>query len=177
MEIELRLTDAVIDIVAEGIDVAFRLGPQVEGALVAAKLFNTNYRVVAAPSYLEVRSMPKSPEDLSSHHCILFALPRFGPSWRFRKGPGSPVEEVQPLSVLAISNALAIRRAVLDGLGIALLADWTVNEDLKRGRLIDLLPDYEGSATHFNTAAWIVYPSRNYVTARLRAFIDHLRAF
>ncbi|MEM8799214.1 MAG: LysR family transcriptional regulator [Pseudomonadota bacterium] len=175
VEIELRLTDAVVDIVGEGIDVAFRLGPEIEGALVAAKLFDTRYRAVAAPSYLEVRPRPKVPDDLADHDGNLFALPRFGSFWRFRTKPGAPIDEVQPRSALTISNALAIRRAALDGLGVALLADWTIDEDVANGRLIDLFPNLKGSATQFDTSAWIVYPSRSYVTARLRAFIDHLR--
>lgn len=175
VEIELRLSDTPIDIVAEGIDVALRLGPQIEGSLVAAKLFDTRYRVVAAPSYLARKEAPRSPSDLSEHEGIFFALPRFGSVWRFRKSRDEPVEEIKPQRALTISNALAIRRAALDGQGVALLADWTVREDLENGNLIDLLPEHEGSATHFDTSAWIVYPSRSYVSARLRAFIEHLR--
>lgn len=176
IEIEMLLSDATLDIAAEGIDVALRLGPRVEGALVVSKLFDTRYRAVASPSYLEACSRPQAPSDLDSHHGIMFALPRFGSAWRFRTSPTSLIEEARPQRVLTISNALAIRRAALDGLGVALLADWTVAEDLEKGRLIDLFPDHEGSATGFDTAAWLVYPSRSYVTARLRVFIDHLLA-
>lgn len=176
VEIELRLTDAHVDIVAEGIDLAVRLGPRIEGTLVSAKLFDTPYRAVAAPGYLANRNMPKAPEDLSEHQAIRFALPRFGNAWRFRKAPDSEEVKVTPASALAISNALAVRRAALDGLGVALLADWTVADDIRKGRLVDVLPGWEASATDFATAAWIVYPTRDYVPARLRAFIDHLRA-
>ncbi|MDJ0614489.1 MAG: LysR family transcriptional regulator [Rhizobiaceae bacterium] len=175
IDIELILTDAVVDISAEGIDLALRLGRHVEGSFIAAKLFDVNYHTVAAPSYIQRNGIPKTPGDLADHNCILFALPRFGPVWRFRKAADTSVEEIQPNSMLKISNALAIRRAALDGLGIALLADWTVSKDLENGDLVHLLPNYEGSATRFDAAAWIVYPSRNYVPARLRVFIDHLR--
>ena len=175
IEIELILSDATIDIAAEGIDVALRLGSRPEGALIAAKLFDTHYRAVAAPSYLHRRTRPATPSDLTDHDGILFALPRFGTSWHFRREAGAPVEAVMPRRILTISNALAIRRAALDGLGVALLADWTVEADIAAGRLIDLLPDHEGTATDFATAAWIVYPSREYVPARLRVLLDHLR--
>lgn len=176
IEIELRLSDATVDIAAEGIDLGLRLGPRPEGALVAARLFGTRYRVVAAPSYLTDKPRPAVPADLSEHDGILFALPRFGTAWRFRQNARAPVEEVSPRRVLTISNALAIRRAALDGIGVALLADWTVESDIASGRLIDLLPDHEGTATDFDSAVWIVYPTRDYVPARLRVFIDHLRA-
>lgn len=63
----------------------------------------------------------------------------------------------------------------IDGLGVALLADWTVDTDIEAGRLIDLLPGHEGSATEFDTCAWIVYPSRDHVPVRLRVLLDHLR--
>lgn len=175
IEIELLLSDATIDIAAEGIDLALRLGPRPEGALVAAKLFDTRYHAVAAPSYLDGRSAPASPVDLADHDGILFALPRFGTAWRFRRDADAPVEDVTPRRVLTISNALAIRRAALDGLGVALLADWTVYEDIAGGRLIDLLPDHKGTATDFDAAAWIVYPSRDYVPARLRVLLSHLQ--
>lgn len=176
IEIELLLSDATVDIAAEGIDLALRLGPRPEGALIAAKLFDTRYRAVATQSYLDGRAAPTTPADLADHNGILFALPRFGTAWRFRKDAVAPVEDVTPRRVLTISNALAIRRAVLDGLGVALLADWTVQEDIASGKLIDLLPGHEGTATDFNAAVWIVYPSRDYVPARLRALLDHLRS-
>ena len=175
VEIELRLSDGLVDIAAEGIDLAIRLGPRPEGALVAAKLFDTRYRAVASPGYLDRRAPPSGPGDLAEHDGILFALPRFGTAWRFRQDGASVVKEVTPRRAVTISNALAIRRAALDGLGVALLADWTVADDLAKGRLMDLLPGYEGTATDFEAAAWIVYPSRDYVPARLRAFIDQLR--
>lgn len=176
IEIELLLSDATVDIAAEGIDLALRLGPRPEGALIAAKLFDTRYRAVATQSYLDGRAAPTTPADLADHNGILFALPRFGTAWRFRQDAAAPVEDVTPRRVLTISNALAIRRAVLDGLGVALLADWTVQEDIASGKLIDLLPGHEGTATDFDAAVWIVYPSRDYVPARLRALLDHLRS-
>ena len=67
-------------------------------------------------------------------------------------------------------------RAALDGPGVALLADWTVGEDIAAGRLVDLFPGLDASAADFDTAAWIVYPSRADVPAKTRAPIDHLKA-
>jgi len=64
---------------------------------------------------------------------------------------------------------------VLDGLGPGLLADWMIRAELERGDLVDLLPEHEVTATEFETAAWIVYPSRSYVPLKVRIFIDYLR--
>ena len=152
VQIELILSDAQIDIAAEGIDVALRLGPGVEGTFIVSKLFDVRYHAVAAPNYLARAGRPTGPEYLMNHDGILFALPRFGPTWRFRTAPGSTMIEVHPRPKLAISNALAIRRAALEGLGIALLANWTINDDIEQGRLIDLFPEHQGSATDFDAA-------------------------
>ncbi|WP_170431528.1 LysR family transcriptional regulator [Ruegeria arenilitoris] len=176
IDLELRLTDSVVDIAAEGIDLALRLGPRVEGALVAAKLFDTRYRVVASPDYIARAGRPATPADLPAHDGLVFAIPRFREGWMFRQGPTGKVVRASPRPAVVISNALGIRRACLDSVGIALLADWTVGDDIERGGLMDLFPDHEVSATDFESAAWAVYPSRSYVPARLRVFIDHLKS-
>lgn len=174
--LDLRLTDAVVDIASEGIDVALRLGPAIEGALVASKLFDTHYKVVASPEYLSKHGTPDRLHDLERHTGLFFSLPGIRPEWRFRQGATASVEVVAPTAGLTISNALALRRAALDGLGIALLADWTVAKDVESGTLVSLFSDLEATISGFNTAAWVVYPSRTYVPARLRVFIDHLRS-
>ncbi|MBB96422.1 MAG: LysR family transcriptional regulator [Rhodobacteraceae bacterium] len=176
VRVELILSDAQIDIASEGIDVALRLGPGVEGAFVVSKLFDVAYRAVAAPGYLARMGLPGQPSDLAGHDGLLFALPRFGSAWQFRAGAGDPPVDVQPRPAFAMSNALALRRAAIEGMGVALLADWTIAEDLASGRLVDLFPGMEGSATGFDAAAWTVYSSRAYMPARLRAFLDHVRA-
>lgn len=175
VQIELILSDGRIDIAAEGIDVALRLGPAVEGAFVVSKLFDVQYRAVAAPAYLVRAGRPADPLALSNHDGVHFALPRFGGAWQFRADRNSPPIAVTPRPALAISSALAVRRAALEGMGVALLADWTIAEDLAEGRLIDLFPGIEGSATDFDTAVWTLYPSRAHLPARVRAFVDHVK--
>ena len=160
IRLDLRLTDAVVDIASEGIDVALRLGPSVEGALVASKLFNTHYQVVASPDYLARHGTPQNLSDLEQHTGLFFSLPGIRPEWRFRKSEAAATQLAAPKAGITISNALALRRAALDGLGIALLADWTIARDIGNGRLVPLLQDFEASISRFDTAAWVVYPSR-----------------
>ena len=122
---------------------------------------------------------PATPAELARHECLAFALPGHRSRWRFRRrgtDRDDDVDDVEPTGTLAISNALGLRRAALDGLGVALLADWTVDDDVAAGALVDLFPDRDASPTGFDTAAWIVYPERAYVPAKLRAFIDCLKA-
>lgn len=173
--LELIFTDAALDLVAENIDLAIRLGPAVQGDLITAKLRDTRYRVVASPSYLAGAPPIRRPEDLAAHRCALFTLPTFRNTWRFRAPDGAETEVAVDGDV-AISSALSLRTAVLQGAGPALLADWLIAEDLASGRLVDLFPDHAVAATEFETAAWLVYPSRAHLPRKVRAAIDFLRS-
>lgn len=173
--IDLILTDAVIDIIAEKVDIAIRLGQLSDNRLVSAKLMPTRYRAVASPSYLKRASQLRRPSDLSSHDCLVFPLPGYRSHWKFRD-KRAQVSEVPIKGTVSISNSLALRRAALDGLGPALLANWLVDPDIHRKALVELFPRCEASAQDFDTAAWIVYPSRAYVPRKVRVFIDFLKA-
>lgn len=175
LKLNLILTDAIVDLVAENVDVGIRLGSVLEGSFVATKLMATRYFAVASPRYLAKHGRPARPADLAGRNCLYFALPGFGAVWRFR-APGGPVEEVAIAGGVRTNSALALRRGALDGMGIALLADWMIGEDVAAGSLVSLFPDLEATATDFQTADWIVYPSRAYVPAKTRAFIDYLRS-
>lgn len=171
--VEALLTDAVVDIAAERIDLAVRLAVRPEGELVATKLMDTRYHVVASPDYVGREGPLQRPGDLATRQCLLLTLPGYRSRWSFRDA--DIVEEVAVEGRLAISSPAAIRSAALDGMGPALMADWMVQEDLHQGALVDLLPSWEATAAAFDTAAWLLYPSRDYVPAKVRALIDFLR--
>lgn len=174
LRLELLLTDANLDLVADRIDLAIRLGirPEIDG--IGAKLVDTRYRVCASPAYLERSAPLRRPEDLREHRCLLFALPAYRSRWLFRNGTGS-VAAVPVAGDLVISNAVALRACALDGLGPALLPDWLVADDLARGGLVALFPDLDATATTFETAAWLLYPSRAYLPTKVRATIAFLK--
>ncbi|MEO0990926.1 MAG: substrate binding domain-containing protein, partial [Pseudomonadota bacterium] len=174
IDLELMLSDAPLDLLSNGVDIALRLAPAPKGDLVTLRLRRTRYRVVASPRYLAQNRSPKAPEDLRTHLCLHYALPEFGPVWRFRKG--GKEDEVRTGRGPAISSALALREAAKAGLGPALLADWLIHDHLADGRLIDLFPDHEATATSFDTGAYLLYPSRSHLPARARVTIDFLRS-
>lgn len=174
LQVELVLTDANLDLVHERIDIAIRLGPSYPGNVVGVKLMPTRYHVVTSPSYLGTAPPLDQPRDLENHPCLRFSLPEFRSGWTFLRG--DTTEEIGISGDIMISSANALRRAALAGLGPALLADWLIGEDLRAGTLVDLFPDYQVTATNFETAAWLLYPSRRYVSAATRAVIDVLRA-
>lgn len=175
LEIDLLLTDTLVDLVAERVDVAVRLGPATDSSLVGMQLASARYRVCASPAYLNHHGRPRVPADLAQCDCLRFPLPGFRTQWKFRAADG-PVETVDVQGWLVLSTALALRRAALDGLGPVLLADWVVGSDLASGRLVDLFPAHEVTATTFDSAIWLLYASRAYVPRRVRAVVDFIKA-
>jgi DNA-binding transcriptional LysR family regulator len=174
VSLELLPTDATLDILANGIDLAIRLAPAPEGDLVSTRLLDTRYRVCAAPAYLAGQPSITNPVQLAGLNCLRFALPEFRSRWIFRR-PGAEPFEVAVSGRTVIANALSLRQAARDGLGPALLADWLIGEDLVRGDLVDLFPGLDCTATVFDTAAWALYPSRAFLPRKVRVAIDFLR--
>ncbi len=174
VEVELLLSDANLDLVAERIDIAIRLSSEIETDVVRVKLMDTRYHVCAAPSYINAHGKPKAPGEMQARGSILFNLPGYRDLWRFQHSAGA-VEEVPVRGSLIISNALALHAATRLGLGPALLPDWLTAGDLASGVLVDLFPDFRVAATSFTTAAWLLYPSRAFLPTKARAMIDFLK--
>lgn len=181
LQLELLLTDAVVDLVAERVDVAVRLSPRVDSGYIGQELMRTSYRVVASPAYLRQHARLRHPQDLAGHACAVFPITGFRSKWRFRQKAKSrhaqPAEvfEVPIQGGVVISSALALRQVAVDGLGPALLGEWLVRDALASGTLVDVFPSYDVTASDFQTAAWILYPSRAYLPLKVRAFTEHLK--
>lgn len=175
LKVDLLLTDAIVDLIGERVDVAIRLGLLSDSSLIAHRLMPTRYFVCASPEYLQRSPLITKPADLAEHNCLLFPLAGFRSRWLFRN-PEGEITEVGITGNITISNAMALQKCAIAGMGVTLLANWLVNEDLGAGRLIDVFPDYTVSATDFHTAAWFVYPSRSYVPLKVRAFMDFMQS-
>jgi DNA-binding transcriptional LysR family regulator len=174
VKLELLLTDAVLDLVTERVDLAIRLGNYSGADYIATKLFDAQYRVCASPAYIKKRNAPKVPQELQQHSCLLFALPDYRTRWLFRDKQGG-VEEVPVNGEVMIQNSLALRACALAGMGPALLANWLIDADLAQETLVDLFPDYRVTATDFDTAVWMLYPSRSHLPNKVRVMIDFLK--
>lgn len=174
VDLELLATDQPMDLISQGIDLAIRLTPEPKGDLISTRLIRTRYIVCASPGYLKDKPALSVPEDLQQHDCLRFALPDYRTRWRFRtKGKET---EIPVSGKLIIANALALRRAAVEGLGPALLADWLIKKELADKTLISLFPAYESTATTFDTGAYALYASRSYLPQSTRAMIDFLRS-
>lgn len=174
LRLELLLSDARLDLVAERIDLAVRLGPREGAPGIGARLFPTRHHVCAAPDWLAAHPL-MAPADLAAQPCLLFALPAYRSRWLFRRAGGGGAEAVAVRGDLVVSSVLALREAALAGLGPALLPDWLIEDDLRAGRLVDPFPRHHAAAVEGETAAWLVYPSRAQQPAKVRAVIGFLR--
>lgn len=171
LALDLVLDDANLDLVAERIDLAIRLAPAPKGDLISRRLRSTRYHVVAVPD-LAARA-PEAPAELSQVPLLIHALPGLPRVWRFRDAGGA--ETAVPVQgAVQLSSVLALRDCARRGLGAALVADWLVERDLAKGRLVDLFPTHRATATSFDTAAWLLYPSRRYLPRKTRVVADFL---
>jgi DNA-binding transcriptional LysR family regulator len=174
LKLDLVLSDTNVDLVGDSIDLAVRLAPSVHHDIIATKLMDTKYYVVATNDYIARAGAPIRPIDLSDHACLRFSLPHYRDQWQFRDSLGR-IEQVPVSGDFVMSNAYSIYTAVKRGLGPALLPDFLVAPDLANGSLIDLFPNHDAAAADFNTAAWLLYPSRTYLPSKVRGMIDFLK--
>lgn len=177
LQLELRFSDLVVDLVGQQVDVALRQSPSVDESLIGTRLGTLRFRVCASPGYIAQHGRPEWPVDLSHRDCLRIALPGFSSAWSFRErnAPDETVEVVPIGGWLSASSALSLLASAVDGSGPVLLADWLVNPDIAAGRLVDLFPAYEVTATNFDNAVWLLYASREHLPRRVRVVVDFLR--
>ena len=174
LSLELILTDSQVDLVADQIDLGIRFGPKPEGEISATKLAPRKFQICASPSYLQRAGGLMHPKDLSDRDCVLFPLPGYRTHWLFRDADGQAFE-VPVNGRLLVSHGLTMTQCALAGLGPTLLPDWLCKPELEAGDLVDLFPEFECAANQFDTAAWMVHPSRRYVPNKVEAFMQFLR--
>ena len=175
LTVDLLMTDRIIDLVADRVDLAVRLGLLEDSTLIAQRLIKTHYVVCASPKYLQNAAPLNDPTDIANHNCLRFPLSGFSSQWIFKDSDGN-ISEVPVNGNTVISNAIALQNCAIAGMGLALLPNWLIADDLQTGALVNVLPNYAVTATNFNTAAWMVYPSRAYVPLKVRVFIDFFKS-
>lgn len=171
VRLELNITNRNVDLVAEGFDMAIRLGDLPDSGLVARKLEDASLKLVAAPAYLKKAGKPKAIEDLAAHVCLPFVMPRTGRhgTWSFSVN-GADVEW-QPDAVLEVTDdVLGTVSLAEQGIGICQTYDFVVRERLASGRLVELLPEQAGRTRPFS----LVYAPHRHQSAATRALISAL---
>jgi len=170
LRIDLQLNDRFIDIVEEGIDVAFRIGELKDSSLIARRI-GTTYRVtVGAPDYFVRHGEPKRPEDLKTHNCILYTGLASPHEWPYtRDGRACPV---RVSGSFQSNSAEAVRTATLAGIGIALSPVWLFGEDIRAKRLRVVLADYRPKPMPVHA----LLPANRRYSAKVKACVDFFQA-
>lgn len=172
VQLEVVLTNQIIDPIEQNFDAAIRLGVLESSGLIARPLQDYTLNICAAPEYLQRRGIPTAPEQLREHDCLAFSYPAgddwqsVAKEWRLT-GPHGEV--VVPVSgPMAINSSPGLRQAALAGMGIVMLPDVVVGQDIAEGKLIALLNDYPPPSRPMH----LVYTQDRYRLPKLRRFVD-----
>ena len=166
IQLDLQFNDSPIGFIEEGIDVAVRTGELSDSRLITRLLTQGPQKTVASPRYLAKHGVPRVPEDLHQHNCI---LGRFGPEWTFRAPDGHDLT-VRVGGNLTVYNGDVMREAAVAGVGIAQSTWWLFRKDLEAGAVVPILDDY----AKLGSPVWVIYPANRHLPAKVRAFIDFL---
>ncbi len=169
LQVELTMIDSIVNLVEEGFDVSIRIGNLTDSSLIARKLGIANRVVVASPAYLERHGVPKCPVDLEQHQCLKLSIPTSLNKWEFVLADGPRTVEVS--GRFEADNAIALHEAALAGLGLFRAATFVVGDDIKAGRLVQVLQEFEISG---DPGIFVVWPHNRNLSAKVRAFVDTL---
>ncbi|AKU22142.1 LysR family transcriptional regulator [Massilia sp. NR 4-1] len=169
--LDLTLSDRAVDLVEDGFDVGFFTGLQkIDNSMIARRLATSNVILCASPGYVARRGLPQTPQELSGHDCLNYAYEQVRHSWPVHCGQS---EERVPITSKMISNDTEVlRQAALAGMGIVMRSSYTLKDDLVAGRLVRVL---EGHCSG-KLGIFMVYPSRRFLSAKVRAFTDFIAA-
>lgn len=173
LTIDLHLSEDPVDLVEQNFDVDLRLAPLDDSSYVMRKLASGERIVVASPAYLKSHPRISIPSDLEKgHNCLTYRKSREPTSWLYRDG--ETVRELAVRGTVHANNGEVLRRAAISGLGVALLADWAVSDDIRAGRLIRVLQGYRLTNTTFDNGVYALFRDTRMLPHKVRVFIDFM---
>jgi DNA-binding transcriptional LysR family regulator len=172
VKLDVVLTNSRPDLLESGLDVAFRLGHFEESNLIARPLIDYTLTVCASPQYVARRGMPQTPEDLQQHDCLSFAYPA-GDDWqsvekRWRLGGPEGEILVDVSGPMLMNTSAGLHQAARTGMGIVMLPDALVEQDLRDGKLVTVVPDYQPPSRPLH----LRYAPDRYRLPTLRRFVE-----
>jgi DNA-binding transcriptional LysR family regulator len=168
VSLDVTLSDRVVDLVDEGYDLAVRIAIQIDSQLVTRKLATTRMVCCASRQYLDKHGEPTSPRDLARHRIVAYSYWTTHDEWKFAGPHGEAIVRTSPF--MHTNNGDTCRVAALHGEGVILQPDFLVGEDLKRGDLVELMPQYAS----IEIGIYAVYASRKHLPTKTRSLIDFL---
>ena len=179
VKIDLKLNDGFIDLVEGGIDVAIRIGELADSSLVASRIGTTKRVLIASRTYLNSLpkglEVPREPQDLLQHNCIVYSELATQNAWTFTAGPHASEDNGSQVTILSQGNlqtnsSEVIRASVLSGMGIGYSPTWLFEDVMASGDLQILLPDWPTPALPIHS----VSPPQRRQSAKVQAFVRHL---
>jgi DNA-binding transcriptional LysR family regulator len=169
VSVEMNLDDRVVDVIEEGFDVSIRITEMPDSSLIARRLAACRHVIVAAPAYLEKHGTPRTPEDLRDHNIISFSYQASANDWHFIS-PDNKQVSVPVSGSMQANNSLALREALLRGVGITRTPTFVVGKDVQDGHLLPILGNYRT----LEVSIYLVYPQRRHLSPKVRAFVDFM---
>jgi DNA-binding transcriptional LysR family regulator len=168
VELDITLSDRFVDLVEEGYDLAVRIARMPNSSLISRKLASSRMILCASPAYLRKHGKPKKPSDLAAHAALSYSLLATGDQWEFDGPEGKTFVTVKP--VMRTNSGDSCLAAARQHKGIILQPSFIVAGDLQSGALVELLPGHRS----LEFGIYAVYPSRQFVSPKVRAMIDFL---
>jgi len=163
IQLDLHLRDQPISLIDDGIDVAIRIGHLADSSMIAKKCGEVALRLTASPAWIEKQGMPQSIDALPSLPCLIDTTPAYGRRW--------PVgQNINVNGPIIANDGEIIRNMTLAGLGVSLLPDFFVDDDIQAGNLVDLFADQFDE----RIGMYLLFPSKRQLSPAARAFIDFL---
>ncbi len=165
LHIDFLLLDRVVNLIEEGIDLAFRLGPLRDSNLIARRLKPIRHYLCATPDYVERFSEPACPRELGNHHCLIHGM---RDTWVFEGTDGR--KTINLSGRLSINNQQGLKCAALAGLGIVRLPEYMCIEELHSGQFVPILSNWPEPPAENH----VVYPNTRHLPLKVRCFLDHV---
>jgi len=169
VRINLNLSDRLVDVIGEGVDVAIRIATLVDSSLIGVKLVDNRRVVVAAPAYLKRHGTPQKPEDLARHNCLAISSEGSQRGWTLQQD-GKPVT-LKVAGNMMCNDGAVLHDWALAGRGLAWRSMWEVGPEIEAGRLVPVLERYAAPGNDI----YAVFAQRQHLPLRIRAFVDFLR--
>jgi DNA-binding transcriptional LysR family regulator len=168
LSLDITLSDRVVDLVEDGFDMAVRIGQLPASTLISRKLAATRMVLCASPGYLQRRGEPAQPGELPRHDVISYSLFASGENWSFTGPDGEVTVKVAPR--MRTNSGDTCRAVALGHEGLVLEPSFMLADDLAAGRLVQVLPEWRS----LELGIYAVYPSRKFVSPKVRVLIDFL---
>lgn len=167
INVDIRLADKIVDLVEEGVDVAFRMGTLADSSLIAKKVSSSPFVTVASPEYLKSNGIPQHPSELKEHNYVTYTDAGRRREIEYQD-QGEPFF-VRTEGRIITNNTEGLRSSLICGLGIARTPKWLVGDLISSGELVTVLDDFQASPLNI----YAVYPPGRHLPSKVRCFIDY----